>query len=210
MIKDITGYIISIFLFVALLINGGCDSTSQEKNETSQEHNQSSEEIIKISKEKVKIIKRHIRSASDIVPITDSLVVPYVYTSAVSMNNLPVAEKKQKFFDMMLPAILVAKTRLAINLARVEEISSKEKKNHRDEKFLNELMTKYKATNMEMLKSRLTCFPVSIILSQAAIESAWGTSRFFWRLTIPLAYGPLIQNRKELLLNQLEMVRRFT
>jgi len=25
MIKDITGYIISIFLFVALLINGGCD-----------------------------------------------------------------------------------------------------------------------------------------------------------------------------------------
>ena len=185
MIKDITGYIISIFLFVALLINGGCDSTSQEKNETSQEHNQSSEEIIKISKEKVKIIKRHIRSASDIVPITDSLVVPYVYTSAVSMNNLPVAEKKQKFFDMMLPAILVAKTRLAINLARVEEISSKEKKNHRDEKFLNELMTKYKATNMEMLKSRLTCFPVSIILSQAAIESAWGTSRFFLEANNP-------------------------
>ncbi len=41
MIKDITGYIISIFLFVALLINGGCDSTSQEKNETSKEHKQS-------------------------------------------------------------------------------------------------------------------------------------------------------------------------
>lgn len=133
----------------------------------------------------VEIIEKPITKASDIIPITDSIVVPYVYTSAVSLKNLPVNEKKQKFFDMMLPAVLVAKKELAIQLTRVEKIALKANKTEEETKYLNDLMKQYEANSVELLKSRLTTFPVSIVLAQAAIESAWGTSRFFLQANNP-------------------------
>lgn len=131
------------------------------------------------SGEKIKIIEKPILSASDIIPIKDSLVIPYVYTSAVSLNTLPVAEKKQKFFDMMLPAVLVAKGELAIMLQKVNSLSLKPELSPDEKSFIEALKVKYEASNIEILKSRLHTFPVSIVLAQAAIESAWGTSRFF-------------------------------
>ena len=133
----------------------------------------------------IKIIEKPINSASDIIPITDSLVVPYVYTSAVSLNNLPVAEKKKKFFDMMLPAVLVAKEELAIVSQKVISISLKSILSSEDSLYIKKLYKKYDATNIEMLKSRLHTFPVSIVLAQSAIESAWGTSRFFLEANNP-------------------------
>ncbi len=137
------------------------------------------------AEEKIKIIEKPVSSSSDIVPIKDSLVIPYVYTSAISLNNLPVTEKKQKFFDMMLPAVLVAKREMAIQLKRVEKISVKGTKTKEEQKYLDSLMKEYNASNSELLKSRLTTFPVSIVLAQAAIESAWGTSRFFLEANNP-------------------------
>ncbi len=135
--------------------------------------------------EKIKIIERPIDSASDIMAITDSLVIPYVYTSAVSLNKLPVAEKKKKFFEMMLPAILVAKEEIAINLHRVLAISEKKSMTDDDSLFMEKLKKKYKASDMEMLINRLHTFPVSIVLAQSAIESGWGTSRFFLEANNP-------------------------
>jgi Bax protein len=137
------------------------------------------------SDEKVNIIEKPINSSNDIVAITDSLVIPYVYTSAVSLNNLPVAEKKSKFFEMMLPAVLVAKKEISIKLQRVIAISNKPSMSSEDSIFIENLKTKYKATNIEMLKSRLHTFPVSIVLAQSAIESGWGTSRFFLEANNP-------------------------
>jgi len=135
--------------------------------------------------EKIKIIEKPINSPDDIIPITDSLVIPYVYTSAVSLNNLPVAEKKNKFFEMMLPAVLVAKKELAIKLQQVVTISKKSSWTPVDSIFINGLKEKYKAKNIEMLESRLHTFPVSIVLAQSAIESGWGTSRFFLEANNP-------------------------
>ncbi len=137
------------------------------------------------SGEKIKIIEKPINSANDIIPITDSLVIPYVYTSAVSLNELPVAEKKKKFFDMMLPAVLVAKEELALLLRRVNSISVKSEMSSDEKLFIEKLKEKYNATNIEMVKSRLHTFPVCIVLAQAAIESAWGTSRFFLEANNP-------------------------
>lgn len=131
------------------------------------------------SDEHVKIIEKPIISYSDIVPINDSLVVPYVYTSVISLINLPVKEKKEKFFDMMLPAILVAKWELDVLHKKVDLLSLKGTLTPEEQQFVDGLMKKYKAKNIELLKSRLTTFPVSIVLAQSAIESAWGTSRFF-------------------------------
>jgi len=135
--------------------------------------------------DKVKIIEKPINSPNDIVAINDSLVIPYVYTSAVSLNNLPVAEKKNKFFDMMLPAILVAKKELDIKLQRVVSLSKKSTWSSEDSVFVEGLKEKYEAKNIEMLESRLHTFPVCIVLAQSAIESGWGTSRFFLEANNP-------------------------
>ncbi len=155
-------YFLLIASFASLFVFGGCNNG-----------------------EKIKIIEKPINSPSDIIPITDSLVIPYVYTSAVSLNKLPVAEKKKKFFEMMLPAILVAKEEIAINLQRVVAISEKKSMTDDDSLFIEKLKKKYKASDMEMLIKRLHTFPVSIVLAQSAIESGWGTSRFFLEANNP-------------------------
>lgn len=127
----------------------------------------------------VYVIKKGIRSPVDIVDVTDSLVVPYVYTNTISLDTLPVSEKKQKFFAMMLPAVLVAKTNLDLTRKEVGALSMKKKLSASDKVFLNRLMKKFKTNNIQELNIRLHTFPVSIVLAQAAIESGWGTSRFF-------------------------------
>jgi len=127
----------------------------------------------------VYVIKKDIRSPKDIVSINDSLVVPYIYINTISLAKLPVSEKKQKFFAMMLPAVLVAKTNLDVTRKEVEALSKKKKLSSSDKDFLNRLMKKFKTSNIQELIIRMHTFPVSIVLAQAAIESGWGTSRFF-------------------------------
>ncbi len=171
--KGLTGLILSLFMF--LFVSGGCNYA-----------------------EYVKTIEKPIVTSGDIVTINDSLVIPYIYTSAVSLKNLPVAEKKQKFFDMMLPAVLVAKKELAILLKKVEEITLRANQTQEEKQFIEGLQKKYKASNIELLKSRLHTFPVSIVLAQAAIESAWGTSRFFLEANNPFGLWSFNANEKRI------------
>ncbi len=127
----------------------------------------------------VRVIEKKIATPENIVPIRDSLVVPYVYTRAVALDRLPVTEKKQKFFDMLLPSVLVAKTNLDLTRKKVEALALKTAMTPADTNFLLPLMKKYHTHDIHELIKRLQTFPVSIILAQAAIESGWGSSRFF-------------------------------
>ncbi len=151
-----------LYLSAMLLLGSGCATTNQRQ-------------LI----DHVYVIKKDIRSPKDIVSINDSLVVPYIYTNTISLAKLPVSEKKQKFFAMMLPAVLVAKTNLDVTRKEVEALSKKKKLSSSDKDFLNRLMKKFKTSNIQELNIRMHTFPVSIVLAQAAIESGWGTSRFF-------------------------------
>jgi len=173
--EDKGSRILFFLLFISLIGSAGCNSG-----------------------EKIRIIEKPIKSVSDIVPIHDSLVIPYVYTSAVSMNHLPIAEKKQKFFDMMLPAVLVAKEELAFLLQRVNSLSLKPELAADEKSFIEELKVKYKASNIDTLKSRLHTFPVCIVLAQAAIESAWGTSRFFLEANNPFGLWSFDPNQERI------------
>ena len=127
----------------------------------------------------VKVIEKKIATPENIVPVHDSLVTPYVYTHAVALSHLPVSEKKKKFFDMLLPSVLVAKTNLDLTRKKVEALSLKTAMTPADTNFLLPLMRKYHTHDIHELIKRLQTFPVSIILAQAAIESGWGSSRFF-------------------------------
>ena len=129
--------------------------------------------------QKVRIIKKTPHSPRDIEPVHCPWVVPYVYTRPVSLNKLPVKEKKQKFFDLLLPSILVAKTNLDYTRQQVERLTLKKTMTPKDTLFIMPLMKKYRAKTLSELVNRLQTVPVSIVLAQAAIESGWGSSRFF-------------------------------
>ncbi len=133
----------------------------------------------------VVVIKKALRTPGDIVPVKIPRVVPYVYTRTCSLDTLPVPEKKKKFLSMMLPAILVAKTNLDSTRYEVDKMAARKKLTGAEKARLKRLMKTFGAGDVQELSKRLHTFPVSIALAQAAIESGWGTSRFFLQANNP-------------------------
>lgn len=129
------------------------------------------------------VVYKELTSPTAIVPVSDTLVKPIVYKNAVSFKSLPVAEKKQKFIDLMLPAILVAKYDLAQDRARVlrikTDVSMGLTPKPEDKLFIDSLFHVFRTQDYNSLLVKLQTHPVSIVLGQAIIECGWGTSRFF-------------------------------
>lgn len=118
---------------------------------------------------------------SDIQPILGEKSVPRIIYSMdkVSLKGLNVSKKKQKFFEIMVPTAMIV-------VEEIEEIRENLKLmiegiKDRDEEYLSKMYIKYrvKEKDIEVLYHKLKPVPISILLSQAIIESGWGTSRFF-------------------------------
>jgi len=112
---------------------------------------------------------------SDIVSIKDGDALPVVYLNQPDFSDLIVSEKKRKFIDFILPAILIEKEKIKTVYHYVLD--------NFDNLYLND-KTKplYDYCACDTAYELLLCFteqPTSIIIAQAAIESGWGTSRFF-------------------------------
>jgi Bax protein len=139
------------------------------------------EEQIKHPTNRVAVVNKKIKSPSDIEIFTDKNIKPINYTNTISLNKLQVSEKKQKFFHMILPAILISKEKLRVKRERVLALRSTpdSELTQDDRTFLADLYKKYRTDDINKLANRLKTHPVSIILAQAAIESGWGESRFF-------------------------------
>ena len=131
--------------------------------------------------ERVTVVNKKINNYNDIKIFKTKEIEPINYTNTISLNKLQVSEKKQKFFHMILPAILISKANLKLKRERVLSLMStpKEELLEDDREFLENLYKTYKTEDNKKLVNRLKTHPVSIILAQAAIESAWGESRFF-------------------------------
>ncbi|WP_456392574.1 glucosaminidase domain-containing protein [Persephonella sp.] len=132
---------------------------------------------------KVNIIYKEINRPTDIVPINCSAVIPVVYTKVISLDSLPVALKKRKFIDMVLPSILIVNFELKQYREFVKYVKKKLENNQellpQEEELISKLLEKYKSDSLNELLTKLNINPVSIVLAQAAIESGWGSSRFF-------------------------------
>lgn len=132
-----------------------------------------------VPKSTLKKIKIYGNSTKDIIPVS-SLVEPYVYHSAIDLSELSVKDKKQAFINLMLPSILIAKYNIKQQRNTVLNLIEENSKLLPSEMtFLEDLFRKYKCESKEELLSRLQTHPTSIIIAQAAIESGWGTSRFY-------------------------------
>ena len=91
--------------------------------------------------------------------------------------------KKDRYIDILLPAVLVVKHNLLVEKERTEKIWSKlrakERFNKSDSIFLNALYLKYKSENIAEINKKQHLHPNSIVLAQSILETGWGDSRFF-------------------------------
>ncbi|WP_455757164.1 glucosaminidase domain-containing protein [Sulfurimonas sp.] len=97
------------------------------------------------------------------------------YTAQEIPKNMSVVTKKKRFYYLLVPAVQKVHSELMQNYLRV-------KKNiihNTDTAEIEKLKVYYKVKTNDELLYALKPHPQSIALAQAAMESAWGTSRFF-------------------------------
>ncbi|MBA4054372.1 MAG: hypothetical protein C0490_06655 [Marivirga sp.] len=120
-----------------------------------------------------------VNSLSQIVPLSDILVEPFLYTNISGLEKLPVPESKAKFISAVLPAILVAKHEIEMVKIKIEKLNGDADWTGEDSLLFLDQKLRYKARDLEDLLKRIGSLPNSIVLAQAAVESGWGQSRFF-------------------------------
>lgn len=97
------------------------------------------------------------------------------YTSEIVPKNMTVAVKKDRFYSLLSPAIKKVHAELLTNYKNVKN----DIKNNKNSKKIEALKNNYKVKTNKELLAALKPHPQSIVLAQAAMESSWGTSRFF-------------------------------
>lgn len=98
-----------------------------------------------------------------------------LYKPDVVPENMTILEKKKRFFSLLAPVTKKIHRELLLQYIEVKD-SLKTKKSNPEILALKKL---YKVSSNEELLYALKPHPVSIVLAQAAMESAWATSRFF-------------------------------
>ncbi|MBD3221500.1 hypothetical protein GF314_09680 [bacterium] len=159
-----------LFLVAALLIAGGLRLRATYQEEARE---------VQPPPPGVQVRYRPLNSPDDIEVLTGDRVPAVTYTGRVSLADLPVQEKKQKFFALMLPAVLLAKQDLADLRDEVRRIDALDEPTVEERRWLEGMRERYRADDTATLLRRLQDHPNSVVLAQAALESGWGTSRFF-------------------------------
>lgn len=118
-------------------------------------------------------------SADSIVLLADSLVAPVLYHNVRNLGELSPADAKHAFNSVMLPAVLVVKHRIALDRERIQQLGMKQEWTTEDSIFFETQGDYYKTFDLPLLLRRMRTHPNSIILAQAAVETGWGSSRFF-------------------------------
>lgn len=119
-------------------------------------------------------------NTSDDIHIVSESVDAYVYKNAIDLSSLDAQHKKQAFINMMLPSILIAKDQLDKERKKVLDLHQRQADlTPSEQEYMNKMLKSYKCEHINDLLSRLHTHPTSIVLAQAAIESGWGTSRFY-------------------------------
>jgi len=122
-----------------------------------------------------------VNSSKDVLSMDDKLNVERVVydMGSVDLSEFNVAAKKKAFIGIMVPTALIVTEEIEAQRAKVKDMSSGKIK--KDTKFLEALYIKYRVEdkNITTLYKKMKPAPISILLAQSSIESAWGTSRMF-------------------------------
>ena len=122
------------------------------------------------------------------------VTVVSLYSMGANRDPLPdfggysdVKQKKTAFFDYMLPLVSAANQSIMEQRAELEEMATDaDQLSFFQQRNLLQLAESYRVDTqtlnnqqvIDQLLLRVAVLPPSLVLAQAAIESAWGTSRF--------------------------------
>lgn len=94
-------------------------------------------------------------------------------------------EKKAAFFSFLYPRIVLANSRILIERDYLDSLAAKDTLTRKEYDWLAQQAERLRVDaepgseeQFALLRKRLDVIPPSLILAQAANESAWGTSRF--------------------------------
>jgi len=112
-----------------------------------------------------------------------SVILTVNYRGSIDFRTLDPELRKRKFIEYLLPSLVIIRERLLEDLRHVEFIEEKLKAKKEiypnDSIFISEMKVKYKTESLLELKKRIFPHPVSLALTQAILESGWGTSSIF-------------------------------
>lgn len=104
-----------------------------------------------------------------------SAVIYYFSAKEADLPKMTVQEKKARFKELIVPAVNDVYAEL---MSQYQEVSQAIDSGSNSKK-IDQLKVEYKATSNEELLMAIKPHPKSIAIAQAAMESAWATSRFF-------------------------------
>ncbi len=161
--------VLTVAIATFILVTVGC---SDSKKNDEQEDN--------VVKPQEKVSQKDHKPSETETPIEKIEKEKGLYKASVVPENMTVAEKKNRFRALLVPAIDSVYTRLERQYDEVEASI----KNGNNKQKIEALKISYKVdpeaenSNAALLMA-IKPHPKSIALAQAAMESAWGTSRFF-------------------------------
>lgn len=114
-------------------------------------------------------------------PLPVLVIDPVYIRNLPDLRALPAGERKQQFIGLMLPLILRANAEVEERRQLVRQAAERG-----DRATLQQWAELYQLDSSDMgfqqlrleLLKRVDTLPVALVLSQAAVESGWGTSRF--------------------------------
>jgi len=133
--------------------------------------------------EVIKIRDVNLVDDDSVICQSDTTVIPVNYIGSIDFRSVNPENRKDLFINHLLPAIVITRERLLDDLHHVEfiveRISNKKTISKFDSTFLTSLRAKYETNSLSELKIRIYPHPVSLALTQAVLESGWGTSSIF-------------------------------
>lgn len=127
----------------------------------------------------VKYDKIVVNSIEDVYQKRDGL---FVFSDVnIDLRKIPSEKRKDVFVKLLLPSIEVVQQEVLNNREIVKKLKVKKELTEKEKIYAEKLFKKYRTEygNWNELESKMIVYPASLILTQGAIESAWGTSRFF-------------------------------
>ncbi len=131
----------------------------------------------------IKIRDVKMTKVDSIIYQSDSALIPLNYIGSLDFRSVDPDKRKDLFVQHLLPAIVITRERLLDDLHHVEfiedRITRKKSISDSDSIFIVAMKLKYETDSIVELEKRIYPHPVSLALTQAVLESGWGTSNIF-------------------------------
>jgi len=101
------------------------------------------------------------------------------YSAEIVPAKMTIQEKKKRFKILVLPSVEIVYSELNLQYEQISSAITLNVKSEQQIQKIQDLKKTYKVSTDEQLLMAIKPHPKSIALAQAAMESAWGTSRFF-------------------------------